>query len=88
MKKNPVLKKAIAAALLSATFATPAAVLTAGSASARPVESPNCHAISEAFESSMIAARVAKQQGDEKARQEWLRDAGRAKANYNRHCLS
>jgi hypothetical protein len=88
MKNHTMLKRATAATLLAATLAAPAVALTAGTANARPIESPNCAAISEAFESSMIAARVARQQGDTKAHQEWLKDAGRAKANYNRHCLS
>ena len=88
MKNHTVFKKTIAAALLSAAFATPAAVLTASTASARPIESPNCAAMLDSFESSMIAARVARKQGDQKAYNEWMTLAGRAKANYNRHCLS
>jgi hypothetical protein len=89
MKKHTLLKRAIAAALLSATIVTPAVVgLTAGTASARPIESPNCQAILDSFESSLIVARAARRQGDMKAYNEYMTDAGRAKANYNRHCLT
>jgi len=89
MKKHTLLKRATAAALLSATLAAPAvAGLTAGTASARPVESANCQAMLDSFESSLIVARAARKQGDMKAYNEYMTDAGRAKANYNRHCLS
>jgi hypothetical protein len=88
MKKHTLLRRAIAAALLSATIVTPAVVgVTAGTASARPIESPNCQGMLDAFESSLIVARAARQQGDMKAYREYMADAGQAKANYNRHCL-
>ncbi|MFI5507135.1 hypothetical protein ACIA48_06675 [Mycobacterium sp. NPDC051804] len=88
MGNHTMLKRAIATALLSATVATPAVLgLTAGTAAARPIESPNCAGMLHSFESSMSAARVARQQGDDKAYREWMTLAGRAKANYNRHCL-
>ncbi|HET6732390.1 hypothetical protein [Mycobacterium sp.] len=88
MKKHTLLKRATAAALLSATLAAPAfAGLTAATASARPIESPNCQAILQSFESSLMVARAARQQGDMKAYREYMTDAGQAKANYNRHCL-
>jgi hypothetical protein len=41
----------------------------------------------DSFERSMIAARVARQQGD-RPYNDWMSLAGRAKSNYNRHCLS
>jgi hypothetical protein len=88
MRNHTMLKKAVAAALLSAVLASPAAVLTAGAAAARPIESPNCTAMMDNFTGAMHAARVAKQQGDTKAYNEWMTMAGRAKANFNRHCLS
>lgn len=88
MKNHSMLKKAVAGALVAASLVTPAAALAAGTASARPIESPNCQAISEMRESALIAARVAKQQGDQKAYDEYLGLARRANANYNRHCLT
>jgi hypothetical protein len=88
MKKQTLLKRATAAALLTVTLAAPAvAGLTAGTASARPIESPNCQGMLDAFESSLIVARAARAQGDMKAYREYMADAGQAKANYNRHCL-
>ncbi|WNG90641.1 hypothetical protein [Mycobacterium sp. ITM-2016-00318] len=88
MKKQTLLKRATAAALLSATLAAPAVVgLTAATASAKPIESPNCQAMLDSFESSLIVARAARKQGDMKAYREYMTDAGNAKANYNRHCL-
>lgn len=84
-----MLKRAIGAALLTATFATPAALgLTAGTANARPIESPNCRGIAKAIDSSMYMANVARDQGDTKAAREYMRDAARASANYQRHCTS
>jgi hypothetical protein len=89
MKKHAFKRAATAAALSASALGAVGslAVMTAGTADARPTESPNCQAYLDSFESSLIVARVARQQGDEKAYREWMTDAGRAKANYNRHCL-
>lgn len=88
MKKDTLLRKSVAAALLSVSFAAPAAVLASGAASARPVESPNCAGMLESFESALIVARAARQQGDTKTYNQWMLLAGQTKANYNRHCLT
>jgi hypothetical protein len=88
MKKHTLLKRATAAALLSATLAAPAVIgLTAGTASAMPIESPNCRNIQTSAESSFYMANVAKQQGNHKAYAEHIKDARRSIALYNRHCL-
>lgn len=88
MKQHTLLKRATAAALLSATIVTPAVVgLTAGAASALPIESPNCGGILQARDSSIWMASVAYEQGDKKAYAEYMADARRANANYQRHCL-
>jgi len=88
MRKQATLKRAIAAVLLSETFATAAALgLSVGTAAARPIESPNCRAIAQAVDSSIHMAHQAGLQGDEAARTEYLKDAARAHRNYNRHCL-
>jgi hypothetical protein len=59
MKKHTLLKRATAAALLSATLATPAVIgLTAGTASARPIENTvggNCGASGGVWESFWAA---------------------------------
>lgn len=84
-----MLKRAIGAALLTATFATPAALgLTAGTATAKPIESPNCRGIAQAKDDAMYAANVARDQGDTKSEREWMRIAVRASQNYQRHCLT
>jgi hypothetical protein len=88
MKNHTVVKKAVAAALLSATLAAPAAVLTAGTAAAKPIESPNCRGIALAIESSMYMSDRARDQGDTKAAREHMLDAVRASRNYQRHCVS
>ncbi|AEV76159.1 hypothetical protein MycrhN_5691 [Mycolicibacterium rhodesiae NBB3] len=89
MGHHTTLKRAIAAGLLSATFATPAAaLLTAGTAAARPIESPNCRNIAKAIDSSMHMANVARDQGDTKAAREHMRDAARASANFQRHSVT
>ncbi|BBZ17300.1 hypothetical protein [Mycolicibacterium gadium] len=88
MENRGMFKRAMAAALLSATLATPVtALLATGTANARPIESPNCDRYLHSFESSMSAARVARAQGDDRAYRDWMSLAGQAKANYNRHCL-
>jgi hypothetical protein len=89
MKKHGFKRAAAAAALSASALGALGsfAVMTAGTADARPIESPNCQAIWDARESALIVARVAKQQGDQKAYNEWMADARRANANYNRHCL-
>jgi hypothetical protein len=71
MKNHTVLKKAIAATLLSAAFATPAAVLTAGAASARPIEG-SCGAIAQSMQDSSHMADVAYAQGDRKGFEVYL----------------
>jgi thiamine monophosphate kinase len=86
MTNHPVLKKVIAAAMLSAAFATPAAVLTAGAASARPIEG-SCGAIAQSMQDSMHMADVAYSQGDRKAGDAHTFDARRALGHYNRKCL-
>ncbi len=89
MKKQTLLKRATAAALLTATLAAPAVIgLTAGTAGALPIESPNCAAIERSVDSAIYMAHQAGLQGDQKARTEYLGLAARAHANYNRHCLS
>lgn len=89
MGRRTTIKRAIAAGLLSATIAGPAALaLTTGTASARPIESPNCAGMLRAMDSSMHMANVARDQGNEKAAREHMRDAARASANYRRHCQS
>jgi hypothetical protein len=88
MEIHTVLKRAGAAALLSATIAAPAVLgLTAGTANAKPIESPNCRAIAQAVDSSIYMAHQAGLQGEEAIRSEYLKDAARAHRNYNRHCL-
>ena len=88
MKKHTLLKRATVAALLSASLATPAVIgLTAGTANAMPIESPNCRAIAQSFDSAIYAASVARQQGDTKAEADWTNLANRALRNHNRHCL-
>ena len=87
--KRAGLKRAVAASLLSATIAAPAVLgLTAVTAAARPIESPNCAGIIRAMESSMHMANVARDQGDTKAAREYMKDAARASANHRRHCVS
>lgn len=82
-------KRLIAAALLSATIAAPAAVaLNTGIANARPIESPNCAAILRAQDSAMYMANVHRDQGDTAGARRWMQDAARASANYTRHCTS
>ncbi|BBY91108.1 hypothetical protein MGALJ_07770 [Mycobacterium gallinarum] len=89
MENRRMFKRAMAAALLSATLATPVtALLATGTANARPIESPNCRGIAKAIDSSMYMANVARDQGDTKAAREYMRDAARASANYQRHCTS
>ncbi|WP_333894290.1 hypothetical protein [Mycolicibacterium gadium] len=87
--KHTTLKKTMAAALLALSLGTPAALgLTAGTAAARPIESPNCKNIAKAIDSSMHMANVARDQGDTKAAREYMKDAARASANFQRHCVT
>jgi hypothetical protein len=89
MKQHVTLKRAVAGVLMSATIAAPAVLgFTAGTAAARPIESPNCAGIVRAMESSMHMANVARDQGDTKAAREFMRDAARASKNYQRHCVT
>jgi hypothetical protein len=89
MKKYSLLKRATAAALLSATIAAPAVVgPTAGTADARPRDM-QCLAFAKSMDTSIQLANVAYEQGDKKAGDEYARDADRAYANLvNRKCLS
>ena len=62
--KRAGLKRAVAASLLSATIAAPAVLgLTAFTANARPIESPNCRAIAQAVDSSIHMDTVAQGTG-------------------------
>jgi hypothetical protein len=89
MEIHTVLKRAGAAALLSATIAAPAVLgLTAGTANAKPIESPNCRAMIQTINDGMYMANAARDQGDTKAAREYTRLAARASENHRRHCLS
>jgi hypothetical protein len=86
MKKHTLLKRAAAAALLSATLATPAVVgLATGTANAKPREG-DCASIALAFESSIYMANQAQAQGEDRLYQEYMRDAVRAHRNYDKFC--
>ena len=87
MKNHTILKRAIAAGLLSATLAAPAALISAGTAVAKPRE-VNCAGIAKAIDSSMYMADRARDQGNIKAAREHMREAALASANYQRHCLT
>lgn len=82
MKKHAFTRIAAAAAVGSF------AVMTTGTADARPIESPNCRGIAQAIDSSMYMADRARDQGNEKLAREYMKDAARASANYKRHCQS
>lgn len=88
MGNGSVLRRAIAAAVLSATIAAPAAVaLTTATATARPIESPNCRAIGQARDDALNLANMAAAQGDIKMEREYTKLFVRASRNYERHCL-
>jgi hypothetical protein len=89
MKKYSLLKRATAAALLSATIVTPAVVgLTAGTANARPRDM-QCLAYAKAMDQSTQLAHIAYEQGDKKMGNYYGDVADRAYANLVRNkCLS
>jgi hypothetical protein len=88
MKKH-AFKRAAAAAALSASALGAAgsfAVMTAGTADARPIESPNCSGIWDAMDSSMHMMQA--YYGVDQAEYDWWEDTYyKASANYTRHCL-
>ena len=89
MKKYSLLKRATAAALLSATIVAPAVVgLTAGTANARPRDM-QCLAYAKAMDQSTQLAHIAYEQGDKKMGDYYGDVADRAYANLVRNkCLS
>jgi hypothetical protein len=87
MKTNSLLKRASAAAVVSAALGLPAFVgLGSGIAGAVPREI-NCRGMAQAYQSSMHVAEEAGKAGDYYASYRYYAEASAAKQNYDRYCL-
>jgi hypothetical protein len=87
MKKKTLLKRATAAALLSATLAAPAvAGLTAGTASARPMSEAQCVQLENDMYYFSIRMNDAKRANNMSEYRYWATNYDKAQGYYSRGC--
>jgi hypothetical protein len=87
MKKYTLLKRATAAAMLSATLAAPAvAGLTAGTASARPMTEAQCVQLENEMFSYQIKMNDAQRANNQSEYRYWGKVYDNAQRHYSRGC--
>lgn len=87
MKKQTLLKRVTAAALLSATLAAPAVIgLTAGTASARPMSEAQCVQLENEMFYYTIKMNDAQRANKQSEYRYWAKMYDNAQAHYSRGC--